>query len=318
MVKYYRLTLEERYQIEALLTSGMSLRGIARQLKRSPSTLSREVRKLGCPYEAFSSDQRTQDLRRTLHPELRKIQGALEDYVREKIGQDWSPEQIAGWLRHKKNGKLSHQTIYRYLRRDKAKKGSLCKHLRILSRPKQRPKALRKPTALGERTMIDQRPSVVEERNRLGDYERDTMMGKWNGPFLLTMVDRTSRYAKIAWVKRKCSVLVHRATVKHLREEPVKTITNDNGSEFSKHKRTARALKAKVYFSQPYHSWERGTNENFNGLLRQYFPRRMDLSEVTSEELKSVEDLLNNRPRKCLGFKTPFEVQEQLKRQVLR
>jgi len=166
--------------------------------------------------------------------------------------------------------------------------------------------------------MIDDRPQVVEKRRRLGDVERDTMMGTWNGPFLLTVVDRTSRYAKIAWIRRKCSTLVHQATVNLLRNEPVQTITNDNGTEFSKHRLTTKALGAQVYFSRAYRSWERGSNENLNGLLRQYFPRRMNLGNVTRAQIKHAEHQLNNRPRKCLGYRTPSEVHHELKRQALR
>jgi transposase, IS30 family len=318
MVQYHRLTREERYQIEALLRSGLGIRPIARLLARDPSTISREVRCLKESYVAVAADEQSQWQRHKQRPKCRKIQGSLERYVRQRIVQDWSPEQVSGKLRLDQADGVSHQTIYRFIKRDRLQKGFLYKHLRIL-RKQRKDKVLRwKPTRLEGRSMIAQRPAIVEKRQRLGDYERDTMFGWAKGPILLTFIDRTSRYTKLAFLSHKCSRLVHRKTLQCLKDEPVKTITNDNGTEFSRHRETARALHAPIYFTHSYRAWERGTNENLNGLVRQYYPRKKPWPDTSDRQLKRVQDLLNNRPRKCLGFQTPAEVHAKLKASLLR
>jgi IS30 family transposase len=316
---YHWLTREERYQIEALLESGRSLRQIARQLQRSPSTLSRELRRAGPPYRALEAQGRTESLRKRPHPEKQKIRGALKNYVDERIARDWSPEQIAGRLQFQESSKsLSHQTIYRYLHRERASRPELWNHLRMLRKTRKNNRPPHRPTRLEGRTMIEKRPAVVEQRTRLGDFERDTLFGKADGSLLLTIVDRTSRLLKIKWIPKKTSDLIHYATVELLRKEPVRTITNDNGTEFSWHPTTAKALKTRIYFSRAYRAWERGTNENTNGLLRQYFPRKKDIGQPSAGYIKAIQDRINRRPKKCLGYQTPLEVHRQLLRQVLR
>lgn len=318
MRRYHRLTLGERYQIEALLNSGFSLRQIARQLSRSPSTISREVGRMDS-YDALSCHKAAEVLWRTPHPELRIIHVQLETYIREQLTIDWSPEEISKRLQQEQGQSVvSHQTIYRYLERDKAAGGSLWKHLRILRKQrKDRKKPHWRPfQPFADRVRICDRPQEIENRGRLGDVERDTLLGKHNGSLLLTIVDRTSRLLKMKWLPDKSSERIHRATVALLKNEPIKTITNDNGSEFSRHQKTAKALDAQVYFAHSYAAWQRGTNENTNGLIRQYFPRKKDIGKPSPKQIQHVEDLLNNRPRKCLGYKTPNEVHQQLKQQI--
>jgi len=250
------------------------------------------------------------------HWKKTKIKDNVEAYVRDKLLHDWSPEQISGRMRlDQRKDRVSYPTIYRYLERDKAKGGELWKHLRVLRKQrKDRKKPHWKPTVyMPERVFIKDRPKIVDQRKRLGDYERDLLLGKINGGLCLTIVDRTSRLLKLAWLPMKCSELVHQATVSCLKDEPVKTITNDNGPEFARHYDTAYDLKASVYFSRPYRSCERGTNENMNGLIRQYLPRRKPIPTLGPEEICYIERLLNTRPRKCLGYKTPLEVHTQLK-----
>ena len=154
-----------------------------------------------------------------------------------------------------------------------------------------------------------ERPKIVDERIRFGDFERDSVQGKFKGPVLLTIVDRLSRLTKIKKVRWINAEATHRATVELLRNLPINTITNDNGSEFADHQLTAKALGADIYFNDPYSSWQRGTNENTNGLIRQYYPKGTDFTKVSDLDVKHLEDLLNNRPRKTLGYKTPNEVQ---------
>jgi len=324
MTGYHRLTREERYQIEALLNSGLSLRQMAQQLNRAPSTLSRELAKSKAnqTYSAGFADNRSQEQRRKPRYSLRKIRGELETYIREKILLDWSPEQIVGRRRQlRMSPSICYQSIYRYIERDKKRWGSLWSHLRVLRKKRKDRKSPHwRPFTAGlpPRTMIEERPKIVEARRRLGDYERDTLLGKAHRSLLLTIVDRTSRLLKLAWLPKSTSHFVHEATVGLLKKETVKTITNDNGHEFARHPETARALKAAIYFSHSYRAWERGTNENTNGLLRQYFPRKKDIAQPPAKELRRIEYLLNTRPRKCLGFKTPLEIHQKLKSSVLR
>lgn len=335
MANYRRLTRDERYQIEALLKSGLGIRAIARQLKREPSSISREVKKLKLllvplsstsiecgSYSAGLAEEWTQGKRRQPRFNDRKIQGQLEVAIREKLLLDWSPEQISGKFRISRSKRqVCFLTIYRYIERDKAEQGELWKHLRILRKngkdrkiPSWRPYRVN----ICDRVKIKERPKIVEQRSRLGDFERDSVLGIFNGSILLTIVDRTSRLLKMAWLPEKNSQLVHRATVALLKTEIVNTITNDNGSEFARHKQTAQALDASIYFSRSYRAWERGTNENLNGLIRQYFPRKRDIGNPSPSELRRITHLINSRPRKCLGYKTPLEVHAELKAKVLR
>lgn len=315
MRKFHRLAPGERYQIQALLQRGVSLRAIAQQLKRHVSTISREVRKDGYSprrYDAHDANRKAVQKRHGPRLSLRCIQGMLEEQVRSKIISDWSPEQIAGRFKILGLAHLSYQTIYRFIARDKLEKGGLWKHLRILRKQRKDKMPRCKPTRLEGRIMIDERPSIVEERRRLGDYERDTVYGNKNGPLLLTLVDRTSRFTHLAWIERKCSELVHQATVCCLQGSPLCSITNDNGTEFSRHRETSAALGTPIFFSKAYRAWERGTNENTNGLLRQYFPKKKPLDPKAQEKIKVVAELLNHRPRKTLGFLSPYEIQEKL------
>ena len=318
---YRRLTQGDRYQIEALLQSGLSQRAIARQLGFSSSSIVREVQKVTGQYSPKRAEKQTRKRRQARYEKRYKIRGNIKRLIRRKLFQDQSPEQIVQRLQLKTKRKvISCKTIYRYVDRQKKLRDPLWRHLRILRRERKDRKVPQWRPAGGHlpvRKSILERPKIVERRTRIGDFERDTVLGKFNGAALLTIVDRTSRLVKIAKVEKKTSEQIHRATVKLLKNEIVHTITNDNGHEFFRQEKTEKALETEIYFSQPYRSWERGTNENTNGLLRQYFPREMPI-EASRRELKRVENLLNNRPRKCLGYKTPLEVHRKLRRQVMR
>lgn len=320
-MSYRRLTREERYQIGALKNSGLSIRAISRQLLRQASTISRELKRCpNLPYEPDKADHAAVKKASCRNFGKLKLRGPLLEYVREKIVADWSPEQIAGRLKHDQAvTTISLQSIYKYLAKDKETGGRLTAHLRILRKERKDRKKLhwqRKAVNTDDRVSIEQRPPIVEERRRLGDFERDTVFGTFGGALLLSHVDRVSRITKLALVDWKSSDLIHEATLKCLRGEIVETITNDNGAEFARHRKTAEALGASIFFSHPYRSWERGSNENTNGLIRQYFPRRTAIK--SAERVAEVEHILNSRPRKCLDYRTPYEVHESLRSSVLR
>lgn len=310
-MSYQRLTLKERYQIQTYLDSCLSLRGIARKLKVSPSTISNEIAKCGIIYDAEVAQEITSQRNLSRRFGRYKIKGRLKVVIKQKLSMKWSPEQISGRLKFEGRDAISHQSIYRYIERDKSAGGRIFKHLRILRKQRKDRKSINwQPfyDSRQERTHISKRPKIVEKRRRLGDWERDLVFGKVNETLLLTMTDRVSRLNRLELIRKKCSKLVHKGTLKGLKFERVKSITNDNGKEFAMHKETSVKLKAPCYFARPYRSWERGTNENANGLLRQYFPRKTSMKGLTAKQVKQVERQLNNRPRKILGYKTPFEV----------
>jgi IS30 family transposase len=320
-MSYRRLTLKQRYQIQGYLDSGLSGSEIARRLKVAPSTISNEISKSTQVYIAEVAQQVTDERALRRRNGCFKIKNSLRVHVNRKLKSKWSPEQIAGRLKLKNGSTVSHQSIYRYIDRDKHEGGKLFKNLRILRKQRKDRKAISWkpfPDPRKERVHISERPKIVEKRKRLGDWERDLVFGKKNETLLLTMTERVSRMARIELVRAKCSKLVHVATIKGLKHDHIETITNDNGTEFAMHKETSKRLKATCYFARPYRSWERGSNENMNGLLRQYFPRKRSLKKFTTRQIKQVERQLNTRPRKILGFRTPLEVHHRNSPAVLR
>lgn len=308
---YRRLTPRNRYQIELMKSNGASNAKIASRLNVARSTITRELRRCGKKYSAEKAEELAKIKSLERSTANRKITGETKSYVDLLLLKDLSPEQIEDVLCREKRLKVSFTSIYRYVERDKVKGGKLKSHLRILRKQRKdrkRPKYRAYQGLVKNRVAIDQRPKVVEKRCRIGDYERDTVHGKSGGPVLLTIVDRKTRYVHLACVARNSAELVHRETVKLLKSNPVKTITNDNGIEFAYHFKTSRKLRAPIYFSRSYRAWERGTNENTNGLLRQYFPKRTAIPMLSKKALQQIQDKLNKRPRKCLGFKTPHEL----------
>jgi transposase, IS30 family len=308
---YRRLTLEDRYQIQFLKSKGATQAAIAKELNVARSTILRELRLCLGDYSAEVAwfEAMENSLRRSRAKW--KIKGELKENVDRLIKEDWSPEQIEDDLKKTGGIDLSHRTIYRYIERDKLLGGKLKSHLRILRKQRKdrkKPKYRAYQGLVRDRVPISKRSKRVEKRNRIGDYERDTVLGKRGGAVLLTIVDRKTRYLHVACLKRNSAQLAHEATVRLLKKHPVKTITNDNGTEFAYHLKTSKALKTPIYFSRSYRAWERGTNENTNGLLRQYFPKSRAIPMLRWHELKKIEKKLNTRPRKCLGFKTPYEL----------
>jgi IS30 family transposase len=312
MRKYTQLTRGKRYQIRTLLKAGFSQSEMAFFLKVHKSTISREIRrnKGDKGYRPVQAHEKAL-ARRFAAAKRIKMSPVMIELVEHYIRQDFSPEQISGFLDRKHGVKISHETIYKYIWSDKKIGGTLYKHLRR-SRHKYR-KRYRNNQLRGRivgQVSIDLRPAIVNAKTRIGDWEIDTLTGKNSKGYLVTAVERKSKFTLVKRVPDRQSEHVAEAVINLMRpyKDNVFTITADNGKEFSLHKKISKKLKADVYFAHPYHAWERGLNENTNGLLRQYFPKQMDFQKIDKKGIEYAMDRLNNRPRKTIGFETPIEV----------
>ena len=311
---YKQLTLQKRYQIWALLQQGYRQKEIARKIDVHPSTISRELKRNwdvhSDQYEYTTAHFNT-EYRHKNKPKYTVITEKIEKYIREKLKEGWSPEQIAGRMKLEHIGTISHETIYQFIYRNKANKGRLYKYLRRKNKKyHQRTNTYQRRGIIVDRTMIDKRPHIVEKKRRIGDLEIDTVIGKDHIGALVTVVDRKSKFALIRKVVSKHADVVTNALVEMLEpiKQVLKTITSDNGKEFAYHKIVSETLQTDFYFAHPYHSWERGLNEHTNGLIRQYLPKKTDFTKVSKEEIITIQEKLNHRPRKVLGFRTPYEV----------
>ena len=305
---YTQLTREQRYQIQAYRKAGFNQSETAHELEVHKSTISREIsRNRGRRGYRPKQAQARRDLRR--RESYRPRIGITEwERVEALIRREWSPEQVRDRLADEGQRPISHEWIYQYLSRDKLAGGTLYRSLRC---QRQRRKRYGRPERRGQlrnRVSIEERPAIVERRSRIGDWEGDTLIGRHHRGVLVSLVERKSGYTVIAALPRRTAQAFREATVRLLRPLKVHTLTLDNGTEGAQHERIARSLSARVYFAHPYASWERGTNENTNGLIRQYFPKRRNLTTVTQKELDHAMHRLNHRPRKRLGFKTPYEI----------
>ena len=314
---YQHLSQTERYQIYILMKDGKTQSQIAQLMDRHKSTISRELaRNTGNrgyrPRQAcLLAQERSLGSRNATQITIAEW-GKTVDCLLEK----WSPVQIANQVG------ISHETIYRHVYADKAAGGSLYQQLRCQKKRKKRYASgrERRGQIIGRRP-ISERPAHIETRAQVGHWEGDTVIGAAHKQAVVTLVERKSGYAVLAKVKNKTSDLVSAAIISKLSPLAplVKTMTFDNGKEFAGHSTIDTALNSTTYFADPFASWQRGSNENFNGLLRQYIPKKRALSTVTDKELRMIQDQLNNRPRKRLGFKTPSEVFTQsLNRVALR
>jgi transposase, IS30 family len=232
-----------------------------------------------------------------------------------RLKQAWSPQQISGYLLSNKPPSVSHKSIYQHIHADKRKGGTLHLTLRCQKARKKRHTGRARRGAIPNQVSIDLRPTVVAERTRFGDWEADLVIGAGQKQALATINERTSRYSLIAHVPFKTAEMVSQAMIAMLAPFSmcVHTLTTDNGREFAQHERTAATLDADFYFTHPYSSWERGANENMNGLIRQFFPKKMAFNFITTKEIEMTMHRLNHRPRKCLGYTAPHEVfMEQL------
>ena len=310
MRRYTQLTREQRYQIYALKKAGLSQTRIADLLDVHKSTISRELRR-NCGQRGYRPRQ-AHLLARKRHREKPRPKIPTETWllIESRIRLDWSPEQISDWLQRTGRPMVSHERIYQYVLTDKKAGGTLYQHLRCKKQRKKRYGAREQRGQLSDRISIEARPAIVEKRSRLGDWELDTIIGKGHKQAIVSLTERKARLTLIAKVERKTADQVATTIIRLLKPlaQKVHTLTADNGKEFAQHKTIAASLNADFYFAHPYASWERGTNENMNGLIRQYFPKHRDFRTITDEEIQQAMNRLNNRPRKCLGYRTPNEV----------
>ena len=307
MNHYRQLTREQRYQISGLIKAGYNQSQIAAEVGVHKSTISRELaRNRGRGAYRAPQAQRLATARQRERDRTRIAPGTWQQ-IEELVEQQWSPEQISGRLRLEKQPPVSPEWIYQHLRMDKAAGGDLYLHLRCQKRRRKKYGKTSIKGHLSNRRSIDQRPAVVDRKNRLGDWEADTMIGRHHQQALVTLVERKSKLTRIAKVTRNTAAAMEHVTVRELKGLPVKTITSDNGPEFAGHERIAARLHTDFFFAHPYCSWERGLNENTNGLIRQYFPKKHDFAQITEDEIEWVTERLNTRPRKALGYKTPDE-----------
>jgi IS30 family transposase len=309
---YQQLTYEQRCQISALKKSGCSQREIAEIIDVSQPTVSRELsRNTGARGYRHKQAQKQSEQRRAKAVRPSKMTPEMLAVIESKLRIEWSPEQISGWLLTDQKRLISHESIYLYIWADKQTGGDLYIHLR--QQGKKYDKRRNGKSTRGQiknRISIDDRPGIVDDKSRIGDWEIDTVIGKGHSGALVTIVERVTKFTVSAQVNSKSAANVAEATIALLKplEEVVHTITADNGKEFAYHEKISRALSADVYFAHPYSSWERGLNENTNGLLRQYFPKSTDFKKVEQIEVRRALKRLNARPRKDLGFKTPAQL----------
>lgn len=320
-MSYTHLTEKERYVISHLKCAGFSYREIGRRLNRSHTSISREIKRCSLihPYTVYWYDWTHPEALKRRHKSKhcrRHNNHRLLNYVHKKLKLDWSPETISGKLKLdypcSDEMRLSHETIYRWLYLEAKEGGTLYHHLR------RRRKKRRKQNKYGSgrrfipgRVSISERPSIVETRQRFGDWEGDTVEGGKATGCIVTHVERKSRYLIAAKLDNKKAQALSSASIKIFYRIPKKlrqTLTVDNGKEFSQFKEIETKTGLSIYFADPYSAWQRGTNENTNGLLRQYFPKGTDFSKVSTEDLAIAAKKLNHRPRKCLNYRSPHEV----------
>jgi len=310
MRHYTQLTREQRYQIYALKKAGHSQSEIAKLLGVHKSTINRELnRNRGQRgYRPKQAHQFAKQRSQSKHHQ--RIKTETWTLIESQLQLDWSPEQIAGWLQRTGQPTVSHERIYQYVLADKKAGGVLYQHLRCQKQRKKRYGARDRRGQISGRQSIEDRPVIVDQRSRLGDWELDTIIGKGHKQAIVSLTDRTARLALFAKVEKKTAEQVSATIIRLLSPyaDNVLTLTSDNGKEFTQHGEISKALGAEFYFAHPYSSWERGTNENMNGLIRQYFPKDCDFRTVTDRDIQLAMEKLNNRPRKCLGYRTPNEV----------
>lgn len=306
------LTQAQRYTIRVMLKQGHSQKYIAHTINKDKSTVSRELcrnrdLRSGKYNEALA--QRKYKQRQAEKPRAVKFTEAVKTYVTTKLKENWSPEQISKSPSPAAMVMVSHERIYQYIALDKKKGGELYKYLRRRKKYKRRCVVEDRRGKLANTKSIHERPPEANERSRYGDYEVDLIVGANHQGGLLTMNDRKTGIVKIRKIESKNSEHIAELIIGALKAEKklVYTITSDNGREFADHMRVSKELGIDFYFADPYSSWQRGSNENLNGLIRQYFPKKTNFDTVSHDQVKKVEQQLNNRPRKRFGFRTPIQ-----------
>ena len=314
------LSLQERGLIHDMVWDKLSMSEIARRISRDPSTISRELNRNTPPllkrYTPHLAQEHYEVRKQTVRQRPRLKNPKIVRYVRRKLKSGWSPEQIAGrWSKLHKKLTISHEAVYQYIYASTkpGEAGDLRVCLRRKHKRRQRKNIpFKEPrTTIPNRISIDLRPEEISKRATYGHWEGDSMVSKKSKASLNTLTERKSRLVKISKLSRRTIEETNQAVIAQLGAYPEilrRTITLDNGTENAGHEQITGRINLKCFFAHPYHSWERGTNENTNGLIRHYFPKGTDFATVSEEDIKWVENLLNNRPRKCLGYLTPNEV----------
>ena len=310
---YHQLSPEERYMLAALRKQGFNKSQIARAMGRRRSTVCRELRRNGTRadgrYRASTAQERTNG-RRSRSRRNRRFSAERFALIDELLRRQWSPEQVAGQLRRAGQLAISHETIYRHVWRDKKQGGALHTHLRgARKRRRKRYGGYDSRGRLAGKRMISERPAGVEARERVGHWEIDTVMGTGSKDCIVSMVERKSGLLLIGKLADRTTASLNGRVIRLMRRQggPFETVTADNGTELHGYERIERRTGAVFYFARPYHLWDRGSNENANGLIRQYLPKGMSMAGLSQHQCNAIARKLNTRPRKRLGFRTPLE-----------
>ena len=313
--KYHRLRAEDRKVIHNLRKGGFTQTAIAIAIGSTQGTVSKELsRNCGnCGYRPGEATRIARERARAKTPRAKSVRGDVQADVEARLRLKHSPEQISGKLA-KQGVAVSHETVYRHVERDKKDGGNLWKNLRINGKRRYRRRSkVGRGDKIRDRVDIDGRPDEVAKRSRYGDWEAELIQGGGDSGFLLSVYERKSRVGKLCLLDGKNSSETAIGLVTVLREFDVKTITYDNGLEFARHGFVNGLLNSESYFCKPYSSWEKGGVENYNGLVRQYFPKGYDFRKITPERLEEVENEINERPRKTLGYACPNDLLDELK-----
>lgn len=313
------MSLEERDRITEMKSDGLSLREMARELGRSPSTLSREMCRNSTPayrvYLSHRAHERAVKRKMESGQRPRLKSDEVVSYVRAKLSEDWSPELIAGKIGQDIRGaSISHEAIYQYVYHPETEGREKLIGSLVRGHRKRKPKGIgrkERKTKIPNRVPIDERPVSADNRSRYGHWEGDSLVSRKSLAALNSLVERKSRLLLLTRIDRKTAEQTTEAVVQRLHGLPMnarRTLTLDNGTENSGHEDITEAIGTRCYFARPYASWQRGANEQVNGLIRRYFPKGTDFSKITDKQVAEVESRINNRPRKCLGYKTPIEV----------
>jgi IS30 family transposase len=310
MIKVH-LTREQRYTISAMHRQGCTQKMIAKAIDKDKSVINRELKRnanLKGKY-SFEYAQQAANMRKERMKKPRKLFPWLKNEIIGMIKKDWSPQQIEGRLKQENKSSVSHQTIYKMIREDREQGGTLYQHTRHKLKKRKRPAG--KKISIKNRASIEQRPDIVDTKERLGDWEIDTIVGENNKGAIVTMVERKTAFMMMEKLEHGKNAEELAKTVIRLLTayiNNVHSITGDNGTEFAEHQTIAKKLKTKFFFTHPYSSWEKGLIENTNKLIRQYIPKKTNFDSINQQQIKEIQYKINNRPRKKLNFKSPKEI----------
>lgn len=311
-MSHKQLTREQRYHLYGLWRSGCTQIEISKELGVHKSTICRELSR-NSRWNGYYPEQAQSfsEIRRKSAKKRIKFTQEIEQFVHEHLLKDWSPDQISGYAKKHNLFAISHERIYQYILQNKKQGGTLYLRLRHQSKKyRKRYGSPKRNSPIKNRIFIDERPKIVDSKTRIGDWEIDTIIGKNRKEAIITLVERVSKMTLCKKIKSRKAAVTREATICALKPftDHVFTITGDNGVEFAEHEAIGQNLAAQFYFAHPYASWERGLNENTNGLIRQYLRKGSDFKHVGDKEINLIMDRLNNRPRKNLGYATPAEI----------